>query len=271
VGSLLVIVVAVAGFLVYGVIRDVNPLWRGRDLLRLGDHDGARQALLELGPLPEARAWVGISWLADGEFDRALEVLREPEASQYLAAFRPMEGPLTPLAADPESPALLPRGLSLSARPTFVFRAAPAGVLQLELTPDALGGSAPRRERWDVPDTLDAGPFVSFEYPIQARALTPGTAVWTAPGSEDRPTSFTLLGRETQRDLRAALERLTYQIPQPAQDFLRGQFFLRHGLYQRAAEQFARLVRQFPDQPWPLRAVEQVAAALGVDPAVFLR
>ncbi len=272
VGSLLLIVAAVAGFLVYGVIRDSNPLWRGRDLARRGDYAGARQSFLELGPLGEARAWIGVCWLAEGQFDRAIEVLSEPEASQFLGAFRPMEKPLEALAADIESPALLPRGLILASRPMFVFRGAPAGVLRLEVTPTALGGAPTRRETWPVPDTSGGPRFVVFDFPSEARALQAGTAVWTAPGGEDRPSSFTLLARESQMDLRVALERhLTHEIPRPAQDFLRGQFFLRHGLYQNAGEQFARLARQFPDQPWPRRAIEQVAAALGVDPGAILR
>jgi hypothetical protein len=126
--------------MVYGAIRDVNPLWRGRELVRQGQFEAARQSFLELGPQGEARAWVAFCYLAEGHFDKGLDVLREPEVAQYLpASFRPHEFPLESAGEDAESPALLPRGLISVLRPNFVFRPAPAGTLALQITISALG------------------------------------------------------------------------------------------------------------------------------------
>ncbi len=271
VGSLVLILLAACVFLVYGILQDTNPLRRGFALARQGQYADARAAFQEAGPLAEARAWVGLCWLAEGEFERGLDVLREPDASQFLAAFRPMDAPLTPVEADPESPALLPRGLIGHARPEFVFRPAPQGELTLELTVDALGLSKPITQRWAVPDTAGDRPFARFRYPADAKPLVPGTAVWWPPGGEEHPASFTLISRERQAELRAGLERLTYEIPRPARDVLRGQYFLRHGLLLQAGEQFARLVQEFPRAAWPRQAIERVADALAVDPRTLLR
>jgi hypothetical protein len=271
VGSLVLIVLAASVFLVYGILQDTNPLWRGMALARQGQYAEARQAFLEAGPLAEARAWVGLCWLAEGEFERGIEALRGPEASQFLAAFRPMNAPLVPVEADSESPALLPRGLVGVNRPEFTYRAGPAGVLTLELTVDALGRARPIAQHFEVPDTTGATPFATLRYPADAKALVPGTAVWWPPGGEERPASFTVIPRELQAEVRAGLERLTYEIPKPARDVLRSQFFLRHGLLLQAGEQLARLARDFPDAPWPRREVERVAQALAVDPRVLLR
>jgi len=270
-GSLVLIVLAASVFLVYGILQDTNPLWRGLALARQGQYEQARAAFLEAGPLAEARAWIGLCWLAEGEFERGLEALREPEASQFLAAFRPMDAPLAALEADPESPALLPRGLVYISRPEFVYLAGPAGTLTLELTVDAAGRDRPVTMRWEVPDGTGAGPYASLRYPAEAKALVPGTAVWWPPGGEEHPASFTVIPRERHAELRAGLERLTYEIPKPARDVLRAQFFLRHGLLLQAGEQFARLARDFPDADWPRREVGRVAEALAVDPRVLLR
>jgi hypothetical protein len=271
VGSLVLIVMAASAFLVYGILQDTNPLWRGFALARQGQYATARAAFLEAGPLAEARAWIGLCWLAEGEFERGLEALREPAASQFLAAFRPMDAPLTPVEADPESPALLPRGLIWINRPEFVFLPAPAGELTLELTVDGPGRARPMTKHWEIPDSTGAGPFASFRYPAEAKPLFSGTAVWWPPGGEEHPASFTVIPREQQVDLRAGLERLTYEIPKPARDVLRGQYFLRHGLLLQAGEQFARLARDFPDAEWPRGEVGRVAEALAVDPRVLLR
>jgi hypothetical protein len=152
-----------------------------------------------------------------------------------------------------------------------VYRAGPAGALTLELTVDAAGRDRPVTQRWDVPDTTGAGPYASLRYPAEAKPLVPGTAVWWPPGAEDRPASFTVIPRDRQAELRAGLERLTYEIPKTARDVLRGQFFLRHGLLLQAGEQFARLAREFPQAEWPRREVGRVAEALAVDPRVLLR
>lgn len=271
VGSLVLIVLAAAAFLVYGVLQDTNPLWRGKALARQGKYEEARRALVEAGPLAEARAWVGLCWAAEGEFERALEVLREPAASKYLAAFRPFDGPLAPLEADPESPALLPRGLVSYGRPAFVFRPAPAGTLRVEVDEEAFGGGHPRVLRLEAPDTRDAAGVAQLKYPAEARTLPPGTVLWWAPGDSEHPASFTMASREQQAQLRAGLEQLTYEIPSAARDLLRSQYFLRHGLLMHAGEQLARLSAAFPRSSWPVQELRRVAEALAVEPRAFLR
>ncbi|HEX5011101.1 MAG TPA: hypothetical protein VFY71_11945, partial [Planctomycetota bacterium] len=165
VGSLVLIVLGAAGFMVYGAIRDVNPLWRGFKLVRQGDFAAARQSFFEMGPQGEARAWVGFCFLAEGQFDRALEVLREPEARQFLGRFQPFDSPLPPYEGDPGSPALLPRGYITRSRPRFIFRAAPAGTLRLEQSPPGPGPDRPRTAAWPVDDTTGSGELGAFEYP----------------------------------------------------------------------------------------------------------
>jgi hypothetical protein len=270
VGSLVLIVLAAAGFMVYGAIRDVNPLWRGFRQVREHDYTAARQSFLEMGPSGEARMWVGLCWLAEAEFDRGIEALRDPLASEYLGRFQLVEAPLPPYEGDAESPALLPRGLISITRPRFVFRPVPAGTLRLEVTSTALGTDKPRTVDWAVPDTTGSTLGV-FEYPAEAPAMLEGKAVWWAPGGEERPASFTVVNRTDLATMKTELERLSHDIPRTARDFLRGQYFLRNELYMQAGEQFARLAREFPEQPWPRQAVGRAAAALGVDPAVFLR
>ena len=272
VGSLVLIVLAAAGFMVYGALRDVNPLWRGFKLARQGDYSAARQSFFEMGPQGEARAWVGFCFLAEGQFDRALEVLREPEARQFLGRFQPVDAPLPPYEGDPGSPALLPRGYINRGRPRFLFRPAPAGTLRLE-QPSGVPGreDRPRAAAWPVPDTTSNGALAVFEYPADAPPVAEGRAVWWAPGGDDRPSSFIVASRDQQNEMKADLERLTHEIPRTARDFLRAQYFLRNELFMQAAEQLAWLAREFPEQPWPRQATAQAAAAIGVDPAVFLR
>jgi len=199
-------------------------------------------------------------------------VLREPEARQFLGRFQPMETPLPPYEGDAGSPALLPRGYINRGRPRFFFRPAPAGTLRLEQASTVPGlEDRPRTTTWSVADSTGSGPVVVFDYPADAPPVAEGRAVWWAPGGEDRPSSFTLASRDQQNEMKADLERLTNDIPRTARDFLRAQFFLRNELFMQAAEQLAWLARQFPEQPWPRQATAQAAAAIGVDPAVFLR
>jgi hypothetical protein len=272
VGSLLLILAGAAGFMVYGAIRDVNPLWRGREQVRQGQYEAARQSFVELGRQGEARAWIAFCFLAEGQFDKALEVLREPEVEQYLpAAFRPHDAPIESLGQDTESPALLPRGLVSVMRPAFVFRPAPAGELSLQLTATALGTDKPRTRVWPIEDTSSRSPVVTFPYPKDMPELPQCTGVWTAPGDTEHPVSFSVVSREQAVKQREDLGRLTQEIPVVAREFLRGQFFLHHELYTQAGDVFARLSRRFPDQVWPRQMVNQIAAALGVDPQAFLR
>ena len=273
VGSLVIVALAIAAFLLYGVIRDTNPLRHGKSLVRLTDYENARRAFEELGKLPEARAWTAIAWLAEGNYDRALEALRTPGAASHLALFRPMDEPLETIESDPASLALLPRGLISTPEPLIVYRAGPAG--EIVLLGHALDGASEtfRPLRIRVPDTTSgAAPIFVLSWPDDLGALQSGNYTWSVPGSELHPASFTLLPEEQRLELEShARERLSAEIPYQAMVFLRAHYFLRSRLYTQAGQLFASLARRFPEQEYPRTMVAQVAAALGVDPSAFLR
>jgi len=269
IGSLALVVLAAFVFLAYGILRDENPLWRGRALARQGEYAKARSAFTELGPAPEARAWTALCWLAEGEFERALALLRDSDAGAYLGNFRPMEERLAPVEHDPDSPALLPRGLVFVNRPRFVFKAASEGTLELRHADDP---GAIRPLRWTIPDSAGADALVHWSYPESAGGLKTGTYVWTAPGGENHPAAFTVISREQARELQLAVQgKLGYEIPNTARIWLRAQFDLRQGLLQQAGDGYAQLVRLFPEQEYPRKRLADIARALGVDPAAFLR
>jgi hypothetical protein len=272
VGSLVVVVSAIAAFLLYGVIRDTNPLRYGQTLVRLGDYPKARIALEEMGTLPEARVWIAITWLAEGEYERALEALQSPGASAFLAAFRPIDEPLTSIDGDRHSGALLPRGLIIAARPTLVYRSGPAGEILLAGQPLDGQPIELRPVRLAVGDTRAGGPVAALPWPGTLGKLPPGSYAWSAPGDESAPVSFTLLPADQSATIEThARERLHYEIPYEAGAFLRAHYYLRHDLYTQAGQIFAGLHQRFPAQTYPLEMVEQIAAALGVDPSAFLR
>ena len=273
VGSLVLVALAIAAFLLYGVIRDSNPLWHGQNLVRRGDFEAARVAFEELGSQPEARAWTAIAWLAEGNYPRALEALATPGAASNLALFRPMDEPLETIEADPESRALLPRGLISTPSPEIVYGAGPAG--EIVFLGHPLEGSTDtfRPLRLRVPDTSGgASPIIVLSWPEDVGALPPGNYTWSVPGSELHQGSFTLLPDELRLELDShARERLSAEIPYHAMVFLRAHYFLRNRLYMQAGQLFAGLSRRFPEQEYPRTMVAQVAAALGVDPSAFLR
>jgi len=273
VGSLVVVALAIAALLLYGVIRDTNPLRHGKALLRLTDFVNARLAFEELGSQPEARAWTAIAWLAEGNYERALESLKTPGAASYLALFRPMDEPLETIEADPASRALLPRGLISTQYPTIVYGAGPAG--EIVFLGHPLDGATDtfRPLRLHVPDTSGgASPVIVLSWPDDLGALPPGNYTWSVPSSELHQGSFTLLPDEQRVELEShAGERMSAEIPYPAMVFLRAHYFLRNRLYTQAGQLFASLARRFPEQEYPRAMVAQVAAALGVDPSAFLR
>lgn len=273
VGSLVVVALAIAAFLLYGVIRDSNPLWNGQNLVRRGDFEAARVAFEELGGQPEARAWTAIAWLAEGNYPRALEALATPGAASHLALFRPMDEPLETIEADPATLALLPRGLITSQSPTIVYGAGPAG--EIVFLGHPLDGTSDtfRPLRLRVPDTSGgASPIIALSWPDELGALPPGNYSWSVPGSELHQGSFTLLPEEQRLELEShARDRLSAEIPYQAMVFLRAHYFLRNRLYMQAGQLFASLARRFPEQEYPRTMVAQVAAALGVDPSAFLR
>jgi hypothetical protein len=272
IGSAVVIALGITAFMLYGAIRDMNPLWRGRDRMRLGDYQGARRAFEELGRLPEARTWSAIAWLAEGRFDRALDTLLTDNAASYLGAFRPMDRMLDRLDVEASSGALLPRGLISTQRPGFVFRAGPPGELVIEWLTDDDPPRIGRTVRIPLEDSRDGPPIVRLVFPPEFRGLESGTYLWSVPGSEETPAPFTVLPAEQRRELqRHSWQRLSQEIPLAARIFLRGHYYLRNGLYMQAGLLFANLSTTFPEQEYPSRMVEEISQALGVDPSAFLR
>ena len=272
-GSLVIVVLAIAAFLFYGVLRDLNPLRHGKALLRLNDYANARLAFEELGDLPEARAWTAISWLAEGNYSRALEALQSPGAASYLSMFRPMDEPLESIEVDPASGVMLPRGLITTTSPQLVYRAGQAGELVLLGRPfDAVAqGYLPVRIR--VPETsAGPSPVIMLNWPADLGPLQAGHYSWMAPGSERHPATFTLLPDDQRHEIDSRVgEKLTDEVPYQAATFLRAHYFLRNRLYMQAGQAFAYLSRRFPNEAYPRDMVAQVAAALGVDPSAFLR
>jgi len=273
VGSLVIVVLAIAGFLFYGVLRDLNPLRHGKTLMRLGDFVNARLAFEELGGLPEARAWSAIAWLAEGNYARALEALQAPGAASHLAMFRPMDEPLETIEVDPSSLVMLPRGLISTPFPILVYRAGAAGEIVLLGRPFEGAAENYRPLRLKVPDT-SAGPdaVIALSWPADLGPLAAGDYTWTVPGSERHPATFTLLPDEQRHEIeRRVADKLSDEVPYQAGTFLRAHYFLRNRLYMQAGQAFAYLARRFPDEAYPREMVAQVAAALGVDPSAFLR
>jgi hypothetical protein len=271
IGSLVIILLAVAGFIVYGVIRDVNPLWRGQALARQGSFEEARRWLEKIGDVQEARAWIAITWLAEGQFDHALEVLHEPGVAQYFGDFQPVEGPLQPVeGGDPASGALLPRGTISEQHPRFVFRAAPAGTLSLEVQLLGRPGAMAMTRSVPVADTLGSSTVVERPYPTDWPALSNVSALWTAPGDTGN-AAFTALSNEERIAIQDHVRINLSPIPTEARAFLRAQYLLKNKLYTQAGAIVAGLARQFPEQPWPKTELAFIAEALAVDPSVFLR
>jgi hypothetical protein len=89
---------------------------------------------------------------------------------------------------------------------------------------------------------------------------------------ETEPAGFTVIGTELRRELQQrSAARLTHEVPPAARQFLRAHFELRQGLYAQAAQRFAKLAHDFPEQEYPRRMLAEISAALAVDPEVFLR
>jgi len=268
IGAVGLILLAMIGFMAYGVIRDEDPMWRGKARMRQGQYEQARNAFRDRGNLPEARALTAITWLAEGNFEKAMEVLAEPAAMQYLASFRPIDTDLERLEVEAGSSALLPRGLISSQRPEFVFVGGMAGELALEQA--AVDGTSTRRQQ--LIERPANGQLVRRAYPPAWAPLDAGACVWTAPGDTPNSASFTVMSRQQRQEIqRHTWQRLSHDIPLNARTFLRGHYYLRSGLYMQAGNQFRDLVRAFPEEPYPRDMVESVSAALGVDATAFLR
>jgi hypothetical protein len=272
VGSLVLILIAAGAFMIYGAWNDINPLQRGKRDVRLGDFASARKAFDELGLLPEARAWSAITWLAEGRYDKAFEVLLDPTVRNYLASFRPLDEPLEPVDADRESGALLPRGLVTHRTPSFVYDPGPEGVLTIVWYALDDPTAVMRTIRIPVPDTRGGMPLARLEYPSDRPPLQAGVYEWWIPGSEQHPASFTLLDDEQRREIQSrAWRMLSHEVPTAARTFLRAHYYLRNHLYMQAGEHFADLALEFTHERYPRRMLAETAAALGVDPSAFLR
>lgn len=277
IGTFALILLAVAAFLVYGVIRDDNPLWRGQDLMRRGEPALARRAFEDLGPLVEARKWMAMAWMAEGEYARVFEVLAEPGVAEAFGAFRPPDRPLAVVDADPTSAALLPRGLVSTPRPSFVYRANAGTHLTAELVGDGdgEGGAAARRPLiLRVAHPEEGAEIARQAWPAHWPDIDEGAVAWSISTPEGAPhqATFRVMSGEWRREMHRLFEnRLTYEMPEAVRGFLRAQYFLRNGLYAQAGEQYAELARSFPEQPHPREVLRDIAAALGVDPQAFLR
>jgi hypothetical protein len=272
IGSLVLILLAVGVFMIYGAYNDINPRARGKRDVRLGDFPSARKAFDELGALPEARAWSAITWLAEGRYDKAFELLNEPTVRNYLASFRPMDEPLEPVETDRASGALLPRGLITLTAPTFVYDPGPEGVLTIVWHALDDPAAVVRTIRVPVPDTRGGPPLARLEFPSNRSPLRAGVYQWWVPGSEQHPASFTLLETEQRLQIQErAWRMLSHEIPAAARTFLRAHYYLRNRLYMQASEHFADLALEFTHESYPRRRLAETAAALGVDPSAFLR
>ncbi len=281
VGAIAFVGVVVAAFMIYGALRDVNPVWQGTRLMQLGQYDEARRVLSDYARMTksgEAATKVILCWLAEGDFDEAFRELSEhtqltanfdPEANHPLGAFRPNDAPLEFVGGDPDCPAVLPRGLITNTRPPFVFLSREAGTLELNLIPKVGTEGDIRTVTVEVEPTSQR--FTRITYPSHWAPIPPGAASWSAPGVETMASFTVLETTRTRKLMNRARLGLPPSTPEPAKYFLRGHFYLRHELYQQAAEQFAWLVQEFPDERYPSDQLDLISDALGVDRKVFLR
>jgi len=269
IGSVVFILLAVIGFTVFGVIRDVNPMWRGRDLMRRGDFAAARNAFLQQGDSAEAHKQIALCWLAEGDFDQCFEELEKPGVMPLLGTFSPGNRPLVRTDVAPSSAALLPRGAITMVRPTFVYEAGPPGTLSISVEV----GDVVVNPSHELPDTRGQDEVATLPYPEEWPSLAPGVIVWSIErGGDVSQASFTLLDKTTRQEIQRHCWRfLTRDLPRSAHHFLRGHFFANRGLYVQAAQQFVALARRFPEEPYPLLKVRELAGTLGVDASLFLR
>jgi hypothetical protein len=268
VGALLMVGAVVLFFIGYGFVLDRNPMWRGQERMGAGRYDQARQAFGLLGNLPQARCQTAIAWLAEGEYEKALEILEDPDVMSWLVDCRPVALPLARVDADPQSGALLPRGLVVGRRPTFIYRPGVPGDLTVEIV------ASERRETLPLPPADSQAEFAELAYPDDWHPLPQGVILWSIPGGEGAPpqtTGLEVITSDQRRQMNRDLIDWLSGVPPAARLFLRGHYFLRQGLYIRGADQFAALARQFPTRPYPRMMLAEIGRALGVDPALLLR
>jgi len=268
VGVVVLVLLFAAGFMVFGAIRDVNPLWRGKSLMQEGQFAAAREALASYWDPVLADEQIALCHLALGEFDAALALIARPEVRERFGPFAPLEEEPTPLDTEPGSRALLPRGLIRTSRPTFVYKAGPAGKLAISVG----WGDQTLGRMIDIPDTRNGPPVVRMAYPEAWPTLPPEMVVWAVTDPEMSQADFTCMDQEERLEVKSDCMRfLDRSVPAQAHWFFRGHYYMRKQLYTQAGEQFAMLARIFKNEDYPRRMVEQVSRVLGVDPSAFLR
>lgn len=259
-----VLVLAVAlGFLGFGIVRDVDPMWRGESLMQQYEYTLAREAFLKVGTVA-ADTRIVLCLLAEGSFSAALSRLEDPEVRSWFRKFAPGPPPRPLEEVDPTSRALLPRGLTTNVKPTFVVRSGPPSLLEVQV-----GG---RRITLELPDTRGGPESFVVPWPTDWPALTPGRVIWRVNDGNENVAMFDVADREFEQRVRDRNWRvLTRDVPQRAQLFLRAHHFLNEGLLVQAGWQFARLAEAFPAEPYPRQQIWTLAQALGVDPTALLR
>ena len=268
VGLLVVILMLVAGFMVFGALRDVNPLWRGKDLMLRGHFGSARIAFESYWDPITSHSQVSLCWLAVGEFDKALEEMAFPGVLEQFGAFAPTDEVIPRLESEPGGRALLPRGLVRNRRPTFVFKTGPKGWLQVKAgwREDSLALTE------QLPDTRGNGDVAFLPYPEAWPDLPREVVIWSISDPETTQADFTVISGQRLHEMRSVFKRfLTRSIPSKAQWFFRGHYYMRKGLHSLAGDQFAKLVSLFPGQEYPRQMLDEIADILGIDASAFLR
>lgn len=266
VGSLLLIALVAVGFAAFGIIRDIYPYERGRNLMSEGRFVEARSAFTEAGDTPEVRRMVFLCWLAEGDFERALAMLASG-AEIPLGSYMPYDPPLP--VAEPElgSLSLLPRGPISKPRPTFLVGPGPMD----ELVVQAMVDGHPRRQMVQIP-ARDAPTEVP--YPDAWFSLPEGPTTWHLASEADaRPAQLDLLPPEVRKGVRKKLKDIgqSREVPQQAKPFLIGHYLLNRRLYMDAGREFATLAETFPEAAYPRDQARRLAEALGVDTQHLLR
>ncbi|MCB9896369.1 MAG: hypothetical protein H6825_00060 [Planctomycetes bacterium] len=266
IGSIGLILLAIVGFALYGFVRDLNPLRRGTDLMKIGEFAAAREAFLKAGDTEESRKQTVLCWLAEGQFERALETMDDAVLAS-LMPFAPRPRTFDSTVVRTPGRALLPRGTILNPKPSFVIRPGPPA----DLVVTVLVGTTPLSLGKSLPDTSDSEGLVEVTWPDDWSGLIPGDTEWSVGGGE--PITITLLDTELRDEIQKRVRWMmhTRDIPEAAKDFLLGHFYRNKGLLEASTEAFARLAERFPQAPYPREMVQQTARALGVDASVFLR
>src|SRR5690606_27918073 len=151
---------------------------------------------------------------------------------------------LATVEVDGASQAFVPRGLTLNSRPTILYGGGPPGLLTVDIEWD--DGS--RHLQLELPDTTGQ-PVVELEWPFEAPLPSLSTVGWQIErASEVHQAAFASVGTEQRREAAEAFARfLNREVPGPSREFFRAHYYLNKGYLAKAAFEFARLHRRFPD------------------------